>query len=346
MEQRQVDANDLMDQVKAYRKKAPEPYWASFGAMASNLPEAHHSTTWIGEKGLESLRQWDGDNQLLMVSFIKPHHPFDPPAPWSEMYDPASLSLLPGWTEQCLELDLRYHKGYFPHHQLTETSLKQVMALYYGAISQIDHYVGKMTDLLKEKGMYDDTLILYTSDHGEYMGYHHLLLKHNYMYEPLVKVPLIVKFPGNRNGGTTRSDLVSNIDIAPTLLKQAGCTGDSFLGKDMSKETGREFIFAEHSRGSQYMLRSANRKLILHKKKEMSLFFDLEEDPLELHNLFFNNDYQQEIRLMLEKLSSTVLFETVSPSHLDADAAVIAPARNAKKDPAVVFKWFDEQMSS
>ena len=63
-----------------------------------------------------------------MAAFVKPHHPFDPPEPWNRIYDPKQMSLLPGWTEKCLERDLRYSRGYFPNDKLTEPVLKLVMA--------------------------------------------------------------------------------------------------------------------------------------------------------------------------------------------------------------------------
>jgi len=346
MRRGEADCIDLIDQVKKYRKRASEHYWDSFGAMESNLPEELHSTTWIGERGLEALDRWEGDRNLLMVSFIKPHHPFDPPAPWSRMYDPQRLTLLPGWTESCLPHDLQCSKGYFGHERLTEPALRQAMALYYGSISQIDHYVGKMVEKLKQKGLYDDTLILYTSDHGEYMGFHHLLLKGNYMYDPLAKVPLVIKYPGNRHKGTRRSDLVSNVDIAPTLLALAGCSGgEAMAGKDLSQgPTGREFVFAEIGRGTQYMLRSETRKLILHKDRSLSLYIDLEKDPLELHNLFFEAEYREEVRRMSETLYSFVLFESVSPNHVDAEANVIDDPARTGKDASAVMRYFDERM--
>ena len=86
------DRNDLEDQLAEYRQRAPQQYWTHFGAMVSNLPEAQHSTTWIADRAVEALRSWKpGERHLLMVGFIKPHHPFDPPAPWHTMYDPQKL---------------------------------------------------------------------------------------------------------------------------------------------------------------------------------------------------------------------------------------------------------------
>ena len=102
-----------MDQEREFRQDAPQSYWDTVGAVESNLDEAHHSTTWIGDRAMEALQSWGRSSSLLMVNFIKPHHPFDPPAPWSQMYDPATLSLLPGWLAACLPRDVAYHARLF-----------------------------------------------------------------------------------------------------------------------------------------------------------------------------------------------------------------------------------------
>lgn len=173
-----VDRNDVEDQRSEYRQHAPQAYWDTLGAMVSNLPEAHHSTTWIADRAIETVQSWDArDRHLLMVGFIKPHHPFDPPAPWDAMYDPQKLTILPGWTEKNFDHDLKLSRGYFPHDRLTEATLRRAMAYYYATISQIDHHVGRLIAVLKEKRLYDNTLIVFTADHGEYLGHHHLLLK-------------------------------------------------------------------------------------------------------------------------------------------------------------------------
>jgi len=155
-----VDHNDIEDQLGEHRKYAPKKYWNTCGAQVSSLPEEHDSTTWIADKVMKTLESWTNQGgQLLMAGFIRPHHPFNPPSPWHEMYDLEKLSLLPGWTDKCLERDFKYSRGYFSNDKLTEPILKRVMAYYYSTISQIDHHVGRMTELLRQKGLYDDTLI-------------------------------------------------------------------------------------------------------------------------------------------------------------------------------------------
>jgi arylsulfatase len=271
------DRLDLLDQVREYRQNAPQTYWDNVGALRSDLDEVHHSTTWIAERALERLDRWQGGGNLLMAGFIKPHHPFDPPSPWSEMYDPQALTLLPGWIESPLPQDLALHTGYFPHTDLTETKLRHGMAMYYAAVSQIDHHVGRMVDALKRKGLYDDTLIIYTSDHGDYLGFHHLLLKGNYMYDPLIKVPLIVKYPGQTRAGEVSAALVNNVDLAPTILRVAGLDAPrSMRGRNLSQaDAGSPLVFAESGGGRMYMARSRTRKLLLCRDGGQSQFLTL-----------------------------------------------------------------------
>ena len=319
---------DLMDQEREYRQHAPSQYWDRVGALESDLDEAHHSTTWIAERALEELATWKEGGHLLMASFIKPHHPFDPPAPWSRMYDPDALSLLPGYTPAPLPPDLNFSPGYFPNRDMTEVKIRRAMAMYYATISQIDHHVGRMVRQLRERGLYDNSLILYNSDHGDYMGYHHLLLKGNYMYEPLIKVPLIIKFPRQERAGTASASLVNTIDAAPTLLGRAGCPVPSTMqGLDLADpEANRDVVFAESGRGQSFMVRTQKRKLLLCRQDRQSQFFDLETDPHELTNRYTDADCQEEIDQMRRALADWALFGAAAPVHLDEDAPLITGA--------------------
>jgi len=317
-----VDRIDLEDQRREYRGRAQEKYWDTFGALVSDLPEKHHSTTWIADRAVATLEGWTADSShLLMVGFIKPHHPFDPPAPWHEMYDPAALALLPGWTEQCFDHDLRLSRGYFPHDKLSEKRLRRAMAYYYATISQIDHHVGLLAALLKKRGLYDNTLIVYTSDHGDYMGFHHMLLKGNHPYDPLAKVPLIVKWPGSADAGKATDRLVNNIDLAPTLCRAAGCTpAPGMHGQDLRVDgPGHDTIFAESGR-HMMMARTRTHKLIVTRPKLADLFFDLQKDPLELANLIDSPAHQTEIRRLRAALATWRPEGTPTEPHVDENA--------------------------
>lgn len=343
MERGLFDGIDLEDQRGEYRKQAPDGYWRSFGAKVSDLDEKHHSTTWIADRAMDALAEWDDKApQLLMAAFVKPHHPFDPPAPWHEMYDRSRLDLLPGWTTACLERDLEYSRGYFPHESLDERALRRVMALYYATISQIDHHVGRMIDLLEQKGLYDDTLIVFTADHGDYMGFHHMLLKGNHMYDPVVKVPLVIKWPGSERAGTVSQDLVNNIDIAPTLIRAAGCRpGSGMHGLDLRDGgVARDLVFAESAGGRQVMARSRTHKLIVNKPGLENLFFDLEKDPQELNNLYEDPSCREIVERMSTTLESWRCKDPKPKAYQNHDARQIdqsnVPPRDLSHRPAVI----------
>ena len=288
-----IDINDLEDQRREFRAHARTEYWQHFGALPTNLPREMHSTEWIGRKSLEIMDEWDRGGNLLVTSFIKPHHPFDALLDDAKGYDPAALSLLPGWTDSCFDHDTALNAGYFPNKDLTEARLRRIMAHYYATIEEIDRQVGAMIGVLKKKGIYENTVIVYVSDHGEYMGHHHMLLKGNYMYDPLARVPLIVKYPKDKRAGESFPGLVSLVDLAPTLVRQAGCApGPRMTGLDLACETkGRNIVFAESGRGLQTMARTTQHKLLLSVEPKCDQLYDLDRDPLEQKNVHTDPAY-------------------------------------------------------
>jgi arylsulfatase A-like enzyme len=325
---------DFMDQEREFRANATDEYWDSVGAMESDLDEEHHSTTWVAERALERLERWEGGGNLLMVGFVKPHHPFDPPAPWSTLYDPDAVTPLPGWTEEPVNGDVEFNPGYFPHRELSERKVRLATAMYYATITQIDHHVGRMLDLLRRKGLYEDTLVVYTSDHGDYLGYHHLLLKGNRLYDPLAKVPLVVKYPGNARAGETDDSLVSNVDLAPTFLKAAELPAPRSLpGRDLIGGSAPEFVFAEDPGARSYMVRSRRYKLLLDRDEAKSLFFDLATDPHELRNRYGDEACAEEIARHREGLFQWLLQGARTPVNLDEHAPIISAPNAVGYDP-------------
>ncbi len=331
------DRLDMIDQVNEFRERAPDEYWENFGAFQSDLDEAHHSTTWIGDRALEKIESWDSGPNFLMAGFIKPHHPFDPPAPWDTMYNPDELTLLPGWTEELIQGDTG--ESFFAYKNLTEQSLRRVMALYYASISQIDFHVGRMIDRLKEKGLYDNTVIVYTSDHGDYMGYHHRILKGYRMFEPLVRVPLLIKYAADTVPAGRDERLVNNIDVAPTLLHAAQITPpETMSGMNLTQESdGPDYVFAE--KGDEYMVRSRTHKLLLNRNPDRSMFFDLTRDPLEMENRINDDQYQTEIAALRDRLYEWALFDSRATNHLDHNAP-LCPSKNVCDGDTGLYEHF------
>lgn len=346
-----VDAVDLIDQVDEIRAKASQAYFDCFGAAESDLDCAHHSTSWITRQAKRELEGWSADGgNLLMVGYVKPHHPFDPPYPYSTMYDPARLTIPGGYTASVPEHDYRQYRGFFDSATLSEERLRRALALYYGAITQIDDNIAELIALLKSRGMYDNTMIVFTSDHGDYMGYHHMLLKGNFLYEPLAKIPLIIKYPGQRGAADVSDALCENIDLATTILSCCGVDAPPQMqGVDLAAcGAGREFAFSEGQYGTAeqpcfgYMVRSRRYKLIVHGSLENAMFFDFENDPYELENLIGDPVYAAEIRRHRDFLVDKLLFRSAGVNHVDKRAPVVGD-RDAPQQRAEALRPFIEQ---
>ena len=348
-----IDGLDTIDQVSEYRRRAPADYWDSFGAQVSELEEEQHSTTWIADQALAEISGWDLDKKyLLMVGFIKPHHPFDPPASWAGKYNPATLQLPAGWTDAPLARDLALSSGFFPMEQLTENKLRKVMAYYFALISQIDHQVGRIVTLLKEKGMYDNTMIIYTADHGEYLGYHHLLLKDGPLYDPIVRVPLVIKFAGGARSGDIHAGQVNSLDVTASILAAASAVYPvnplmpvDLQGFDLAASIAdHEIIFAERWEASQrtvmsgefarvlekgggltsYMARSHECKLLLDRQDSRTQLFDFNKDPYEMTNLFADYRYQDTAAELRDRIVDWSVFASPAPMYTHEAARQIS----------------------
>lgn len=298
MDEGTADINDLEDQVDEYRKFADSNYFEVQGAKVNNLCEEQTTTAWIGRHLRDEITNWEtGQQNLLMAGFMKPHHPHDPPESWADMYAPEEMELLPGWSEELSQGDEDFRKGFFPYSELTREKMQKIQAYNYASISQIDYEIGECIKLLKERGLYENTLIVYTSDHGDYLGYHHMCLKNSYMYQPLVNIPLIVKpvvdsrLQGEITLGSRCDHLNSNTDFAGFLLQELGLPvpkqmgGNDFIGDDP------EYVFSLSHEGNMQMIAGKQYKLVRNREELHSQLFDLSKDPYEQRNLYFDNAY-------------------------------------------------------
>jgi len=294
-----VDQWDLWDQHQPYRDQAPAEYWASYGARASALPDEHYHTTWIAEETIAWLRQDDSRPFFVWTSFIKPHHPFDPPKPWDTMYDAASIPPL-GDPAEALAKPLMTGRGrrdprraFFDLRDFSQESFARVAALYYATISHIDHHVGRILAALKALGRLDDTLVVFTSDHGDYMGDYGLILKSpSVPYDSLARVPLIIAGPGLPCGATSEA-LISLVDILPTVAAAAGTPVPPFVqGTDLAQLVAAEATQSGGGRAAVFSetreikgLRTRQHKYLYNHRLGIEELYDLRADPGEHHDL-------------------------------------------------------------
>ncbi|MBD3177874.1 MAG: sulfatase-like hydrolase/transferase, partial [Armatimonadia bacterium] len=165
-------------------------------------------------------------------------------------------------------------------------SLRRVMAYYYATISHMDHHIGRILEAAKAKG---PTVIIFTSDHGDLMGYHHLILKAGLPYDPLVRIPLMVAGLEGVEAGSRCGALTQNMDLTHTILEMGGArVPRAMQGRSMmpllrgEREELREAVFAEI--GPMRMARTRQGKLVVGPGADMPILFDLERDPLEMVN--------------------------------------------------------------
>lgn len=254
------------------------------------------------EKGIEYINEQDGDSPFfLSVNFWGPHAPYFPSEPYASMYNPDDIEPW-GNFEDTFEnkppVYERYKSAFIgegqPRRSWEECALWA--SLYFGYATQIDDQIGRLIDSLKKKGLYDNTVILFSTDHGDYCGAHGGMHdKGAIMSQSIYHIPLMGIFPGGQQGGTC--DLpVSNLDLSKTILEVAGCTdvddldGCSLLpelkGEDNADRPDyivSEF-FGHHFAYETRMVVHNDYKYVYHPAATDELY-QLKNDPWELTNL-------------------------------------------------------------
>ncbi|MEQ3553802.1 sulfatase-like hydrolase/transferase [Pseudonocardia nematodicida] len=299
-----------------YRRR--EDYADRLGAFEWELPEDLHADVFVG--GLA--RHWldtypdDGAPFFLQVGFPGPHPPYDPPArhlePYRDREMPAahnSRSDVEAQPEPLQELRRNHmetdHDAVVHLDEPTAEQEQRRRRHYYANVSLIDEQVGALLDALEARGVGDDTVVVFTSDHGDALGDHGHSQKWT-MYEPSVHVPLLIMGPGVRPG--QRLDgLVSLMDVGPTVLELAGLTPPRWMEAESllpalrgEAWSGREEVFSEHARdliltGTELMtmVRDQRFKLVEFVDHPRGQLFDLEADPHEEHDLWDSADHRE-----------------------------------------------------
>ena len=287
------------------------------------IPEQYHYGTWIAERSTELLTEYaqNDDNFFLWASFLDPHPPYLVPEPWDSMYDPAELTvpqITPGEHDQNpIHFQLTQQKKPdfsawrepegkgmhgFRSHLHDRDELAKDIAIYYGMISLMDKQIGQILDKLEELGQAENTLVVFTTDHGHLYGQHGLIAKGPFHYEDLVRVPFIARYPGQIPAGQESESLQSLVDLAPTFLSAAGLSiPRSMTGLDQTpawfgqQEAVRDHVIVEnHHQPTTIHVKTyvdQRYKLTVYYNREYGELFDLETDPDEINNLWDKPEY-------------------------------------------------------
>lgn len=293
--------------------------WNDYQTRAYALPERLHPTRWTADRAVEFLQSYSRDEPFfLKVSFARPHSPYDPPQRFFDTYKDADLpkASVGAWAERYACRGMKLPPDTW-RGDLGEKQVRGSRQGYYGSISFVDEQVGRILDALEERGQLENTLILYTSDHGDMTGDQNLWRK-TYAYEPSAHIPLLIRWPEcfiSARRGQVLDQPVEIRDVLPTVLDAAGALSDPqrFDGRTLldlirgHTTDWRAFIDLEHdvcyARENHWnALTDGKAKYIFHALDGWQQLFDLEHDPAELHDLASDPAHSQTLRLWRRRL--------------------------------------------
>jgi len=346
--------SEQVDDPEALRGEAnalPDPRYHLTQAYHTAVPEELYPTSWIADRAiaqLEAAAQNDAPF-FLHCSFTDPHHPFTPPGRYWEMYDPDEI-ILPHSASQPREEQfepVRILRGERDENRArinstvayaaTERELREATALTYGMITMIDDAIGRILTRLAQLGLAENTVVIFTSDHGDFMGDHGLLLKSALHYSSLIRVPCIWAEPGAAAPGTRTSGLWSSMDLGATILDRAGLApsygsqGASFASALNDPEAqGRPWLLIEEDGhaptfGMNMPVRTRTAiteryRLTIYDQKGWGELYDLESDAEEMQNLY---DLPNAAPIRY------AMFEILSRALMEADDRLPVPLKRA-----------------
>ena len=288
-----------------------------------DLPEELHYSTWTAERTIAAIDDAGNAEQPFFCwsSFQDPHPPYLVSEPWASMYDPADvvpgrpdegeLARMHPWFAQTQAdrpdfspwAETEYATHGFGRQVRAEQDLRRDIAVYYGMISFVDQQVGRILDHLDRRGLTDDTLVIFTTDHGHFLGQHGLTAKGPFHYEDLLRIPFLARFPGRIPAGSTTESLTSLVDLAPTFLRLAGVEvpfgmqGVDQLSSWSGGQAARDHVLVEDRfQPSAVNVRSYvdhRHKLTVYRGTDHYELFDLQSDPDELVNLAGDRGYDR-----------------------------------------------------
>lgn len=293
--------------------------WNDYRGAAYVLPEKLHPTRWTADTAINFLETYNEDKPFfLKVSWERPHSPYDPPERFMKMYEdaPVPARSLGDWAARYKEnSDPSNYNAW--HGDFGEEQARQSRRAYYGSVSFIDEQIGRVLDALEKRGWLDNTLILFTADHGDMLGDHYLWRK-TYAFEGSAHIPMLIRWPKSMSErrGQTIEQPVELRDVLPTFMDAAGVQYDPqhFDGASLldlvrgNTANWRPWIDFEHSQaypgtGWWTALTDGRIKYVFYGSDGSELLFDLQADPGELHNLAGDPDHRSDLQTWRDRMA-------------------------------------------
>jgi len=270
-----------------------------------------YSTDWLTDKTIDFLRKPRTRPFFFMVGIPDPHTPFTVRPPYDRMFKPEDMPIpstfdqkdVPKWVVKVR----RYTRQQGKTLAKRKAWLRKAKAQYCGEVKCIDDNVGRILACLRDTGQLDHTIVVFTTDHGEYMGEHGLLYK-NQLYETAYRIPLLIRWPKRISRGTVINNIVSTVDFQPTIL---GLMGLAKSGREQGRDASglllgkkmewKEEAFIHHS--------SLNRAGIFTERYELAyvkdgehILFDRVNDPQQIKNLFYDPKYKKVVNELTRRV--------------------------------------------
>jgi arylsulfatase len=266
------------------KRKKPREF---YGAL--DYPAEHHAARWVADTSIEVMEQEKDAPFFLEINERFPHLPYVAPEPYATMYDPDEVYIAPSVSREREDFQ----------------SIKEMHAIYYGMISLVDESFGRVLDAVDRLGIADNTVVIFTTDHGDMIGHHDDWAKWA-LYDDDARLPFIMRYPDHLQAGSVIDGLVEQIDLFPTIADLAGADvprgvqGKSIMPILEGGECGKDAVFGYQSydeypagiRECRQMVRTKSWKLI-HKPYGESLLFNMEKDPHEMTNLYGDTEYRE-----------------------------------------------------
>ena len=283
----------------------------------SGLDYNQMQETWSTDKTISLIEQYkDAENPfMIMTSFKGPHWDYMVPEPYDTMYDPRSIEKWGNFDDPFINKPeiqqkeiLRWNAGH-----LTWKDWQEMIAAYWGYCTYIDSEIGRIIKYLKKMNLYDDTVIIFSTDHGDMIGSHRIFNKGFQMYEETHRIPLIVRDPDSSTPGDVINSFVSHVDLFDTICDYANISNDTKtdgfsltgLSNDQNNNA-RDSIFSEFHGyepclTSIRMVRTKQWKYV-YNPFSVDELYDVESDPHEIHNLAPRIGHKAVLKRMKERM--------------------------------------------
>jgi len=284
------------------------------------MQKEHTLTVFQAKQTIEAIERLKDKPFSITCSFHFPHAPMLPPEPYFSMYPASEMAPPISISDDMQNSPYLSANGRLKNPEYADSEqIKYMISNYYGLVKEIDDWVGEILKTLDENGLADNTLVIFTSDHGEMLGSHGLREK-NVFYEESAHIPLMIRFPGEIKSKSVVDGYISNVDLFATIMDylkigEHKSDGLSLRGliNGTDKEHGKYVVTEWDYRGDispNYMIVKDGWKMIIPYSKEskvINAMYDLNSDPYEMKNLIGKNPNKKQVAAKAEELKTSLL---------------------------------------